>query len=171
MTEIKNTQLDELLEPFSSIGRYGMLISAGNGTEQNQWNTMTASWGSFGVFWHRKTVTAVIRHSRYTFEFVEREPLVTFSFFAPDKKKVLDVCGTLSGRDVDKAREANITPVLLEPGAVGFEEAYLNIVCKKIYADEMSPENFLDRDLDKYYETKDYHRMYICEVLRSYQEN
>lgn len=163
-------RLDTLLEPFSSIGAYGMLITAGNGIARGEWNTMTASWGSLGVYWHKKTITGVIRHSRYTFEFVEREPLVTFSFFAPEKKPVLTVCGKISGRDADKAKEAGITPVLLETGAVGFREAELNVVCRKIYSDDMPPENFIDSGINKFYETKDYHRMYICEVLRWYQE-
>lgn len=163
-------RLDTLLTPFSSIGRYGMLITAGGGVAREQWNTMTASWGSFGVYWHKKTVTAVIRHSRYTFEFVEKEPLVTFSFFAPERKNVLAVCGKISGRDADKAKESGITPVLLEPGAVGFADAELNVVCKKIYSDDMPPDNFLDPGINKFYETNDYHRMYICEVLRWYQE-
>lgn len=163
-------RLDGLLKPFSSIGSHGMLITAGGGVAREQWNTMTASWGSLGIFWHKKTVTGVIRHSRYTFEFVEKEPLVTFSFFAPEKKEVLSICGVVSGRDTDKAREAGITPVLLEPGAVGFAEAELNLVCKKIYSDDMPPENFIDPGIEKFYKTKDYHRMYICEVLRWYQE-
>ena len=163
-------RLDELLDPFSSIGRHGMLITAGSGIARDQWNTMTASWGSLGVYWHKKAITGVIRHSRYTFDFVEKEQLVTFSFFAPEKKDVLAVCGKISGRDVDKAKEAGITPVLLEPGAIGFAEAELNLVCKKLYSADMPPENFLDPAINKFYETQDYHRMYICEVLRWYQE-
>ncbi len=83
---------------------------------------------------------------------------------------MLAVCGKISGRNADKATEAGITPVLLETGAVGFAEAELNVVCKKLYSADMPPENFIDPDIEKFYETKDYHRMYICEVLRWYQE-
>jgi flavin reductase (DIM6/NTAB) family NADH-FMN oxidoreductase RutF len=160
-----------LLKPFSTIGHDWMLITAGNGLGRSEWNTMTASWGSFGVFWNKRTVTCLIRPSRHTFSFVEREDLVTFSFFPGDMKKVLQVCGSTSGTDTDKAQAAGITPVLLETGAVGFAEAKLNLVCRKMFAQDILPESFLEPDMMKLYPQGDYHRMYICEILRVYQND
>jgi flavin reductase (DIM6/NTAB) family NADH-FMN oxidoreductase RutF len=84
-------------------------------------------------------------------------------------KKALQVCGSTSGADTDKAEAAGLTPVLLEKGAVGFAEARLNLVCRKIYAHDIDPESFIDPELDRNYPQKDYHRMYICEILRVYQ--
>jgi len=168
-TDVDNTPLDMLLKPFSSIGHDWMLITAGHGTAREEWNTMTASWGSFGVFWNRRTVTCVIRPTRYTFDFVEREPYVVFSFFDPSMKKSLQICGSTSGANTDKAFAAGLAPVLLEKGAVGFAEARLNLVCRKIYYQDVKPEFFLDPDLENNYPDKDYHRMYICEILRAYQ--
>ncbi len=161
--------LDMLLKPFSSIGHDWMLVTAGNGTGRREWNTMTASWGSFGVIWNKRAVTCVIRPTRHTFSFVEREPLITFSFFDDERRKALQVCGSTSGADTDKADAAGITPALLEPGAVGFEEAKINLVCKKLYWQDLNPENFLDPAIEKNYPLKDYHRAYICEILRVYR--
>lgn len=158
--------LESLVQPFTSIGHDWMLISAGSGTSRNEWNAMTASWGGFGVHWNRRTVSCVIRPTRHTFPFAEREPLLTFSFFGPEHKKALQICGSVSGRDTDKAEAAGIEPVVLEPGAVGFSQARLSLVCRKIYAQDMSPACFIDKSLDSFYELKDYHRMYICEILR-----
>jgi len=161
--------LDTLLKPFSSIGNDWMLVTAGSGTAREQWNTMTASWGSLGVIWKKRTVTCVIRPTRHTFAFVEREPLLTFSFFPPEFKSALQVCGSTSGADTDKAASAGISPVLLESGAVGFSEASLILVCRKLYAQDIKPELFIDASLDAHYPLKDYHRMYICEILQVYQ--
>ncbi len=159
-----------LLKPFSSIGHDWMLVTSGTGLSREEWNTMTASWGSFGVFWGKRTITAVIRPTRHTYRFVEKNDLVTFSFFEEEMKKILQVCGTTSGADTDKAEAAGLTPVLLENGAVGFEEARVNIVCKKIYAQDLDPACFLDPVIQDSYPQKDYHRQYICEVLRIYQK-
>lgn len=167
--EAENAPLDMMLKPFSSIGHDWMLITAGSGLDRDQWNTMTASWGSLGVFWNKRTVTCVIRPTRHTFAFVERESLVTFSFFDSTMKKALQVCGSTTGAEIDKAEAAGITPMLLEKGAVGFAEARLNLVCRKIFAQDIDPASFIDLSIDKNYPEKDYHRMYICEILRAYR--
>jgi flavin reductase (DIM6/NTAB) family NADH-FMN oxidoreductase RutF len=168
---VDSAPLDMLLKPFSTIGHDWMLITAGNGTGRTEWNTMTASWGSFGVIWNKRTVTCVIRPSRHTFKFVEREKLVTFSFFGSEMKKVLQICGSTSGIDTDKAQAASLTPLLLEAGAVGFAEAKINLVCKKLCAQDIDPASFLDEEISKLYPQGDYHRMYICEILRVYQND
>ncbi len=165
---VENTPLDMLLKPFATIGHDWMLVTAGSSTARGQWNTMTASWGSFGVFWNRRTVTCVIRPSRHTYQFTERENLLTFSFFGDEMKKALEVCGSVSGRNTDKAQAAGLTPLLLESGAVGFAEARLNLVCRKLFVQDMQKENFLDETLLKNYPEGDFHRIYICEILTSY---
>jgi len=168
-TDAAHAPLDMLLKPFSSIGHDWMLITAGSGTSRGEWNTMTASWGSLGVFWNRRTVTCVIRPTRHTYAFVEREPLVSFSFFPPEFKNALQVCGSTTGADTDKAESAGLSPVLLEPGAVGFSEAHLTLVCRKLYAQDIDPALFIDASIDANYPQKDYHRMYICEIMQVYQ--
>jgi flavin reductase (DIM6/NTAB) family NADH-FMN oxidoreductase RutF len=167
--EVENAPLDGILKPFSSIGHDWMLITAGSGIARGQWNTMTASWGSFGVFWNKKTVTCVIRPTRYTYSFVEREPLITFSFFDSAMKKALQICGSTSGSTTDKAAAAGLTPILLESGAVGFAESKVSLVCRKMYHQDISPAGFIDAGIEKNYPEKDYHRMYICEILSAWQ--
>lgn len=169
VSDVNAAPLDMILKPFSTIGHDWMLVTAGNGTGRQEWNTMTASWGSFGVMWNRRTVTCVIRPTRHTFAFVEREPLVTFSFFDDERRKALQVCGSTSGADTDKADASGLTPILLEPGAIGFAEAKVVLACRKIYAQNLDPACFLEPTLDKNYPKKDYHRMYVCEILRVYR--
>ncbi len=167
--DANDAALDGLVTPFSSVGKDWMLIAAGTGVARETWNTMTASWGAFGVHWGKRTITCMVRPTRHTYAFIEREPLVTFSFFGPEMRKALEICGSTSGADTDKASVAGLTPVILEPGAVGFDEARLTFVCKKIYAQDLDPALFIDQAIEKNYPQKDYHRVYVCEILRAYQ--
>ncbi|OUN22098.1 flavin reductase [Flavonifractor sp. An82] len=147
---------------FSLIGDQWMLITAG---KQDQYNTMTASWGGLGVLWGKPVATVYIRPQRYTLEFVEREDTFTLCFFGEQYRKALALCGSKSGRDVDKVKECGFTVATAE-GAPYFEEADLVLVCKKAYWQDMDPTHFLDGEIDsKWYPEKDYHRIFIGEIV------
>ena len=91
---------------FSLIGDQWMLITAGTA---EQCNTMTASWGGLGVLWGAPMATCYIRPQRYTREFVDREEYFTLAFFDEEHRKALALCGSKSGREVDKVRECGFT--------------------------------------------------------------
>ena len=147
---------------FSLIGDQWMLITAGT---KDQCNTMTASWGGLGVLWGKPVATVYIRPQRYTLEFVEREDTFTLCFFGEEYRKGLALCGSKSGRDVDKVKECGFTVATAE-GAPYFEEVDLVFVCKKSYWQDMDPTHFLDGEIDsKWYPEKDYHRIFIGEIL------
>lgn len=152
---------------FSAIGAQWMLLTAG---DKSACNTMTASWGGMGVLWGKNVVTVYVRPQRYTYEFMEKGDYFTVAFFGEEHREALKLCGSKSGRDVDKVRECGFT-VAYGPGdAPYFQEAELVMVCKKLYFDDIEPGHFLDGDIDgKNYAAKDYHRMYIGEILEVYQ--
>ena len=158
--ETKPEQLND--NPFRLIGTDWMLITAGT---PESFNTMTASWGGLGILWERKVATCFIRPTRYTFEFAERSPNFTLSFFEEQHRKALTHCGTRSGRDTDKIREAGLTPVK-EGGFIYFSEARLVLACRKLYSQDIDPRRFLDPKISDMYPQKDYHRMYIGEIVK-----
>lgn len=96
---------------FSLIGDQWMLITAGT---KEECNTMTASWGGLGVLWGKPVATVYIRPQRYTLEFVEREDTFTLCFFGEAYRKALALCGSKSGRDVDKVKECGFTVATAE---------------------------------------------------------
>ncbi len=151
---------------FRLIGKDWMLITAGN---MDSYNTMTASWGGMGVLWGKDVCFCVIRPHRHTFNFMEKADGFTLCFFNEEYRDALNLCGSKSGRDIDKAAVAGITPMPViegtNTGGVYFNEARLVIVCRKIYYQDLDPANFLDPGIAKNYPGKDYHRMYIGEVL------
>ncbi len=159
-TETSPEQLAE--NPFKLIGRDWMLITAGS---PDSFNTMTASWGGLGVLWERKVAFCFVRPTRYTFQFMERSALYTLSFFEEKHRKALTYCGSHSGREGDKVKAAGLTPVG-NNGCVHFSEARLVLVCKKMYSHDIAPDRFLDQAINDMYPQKDYHRMYVGEIVK-----
>ncbi len=149
--------------PFAMIDDQWMLVTAGT---KERCNTMTASWGGLGIMWNKNAATCYLRPQRYTREFVDREEFFTLSFYGEEHRKALGLCGTKSGRDVDKVRECGFTVAQADCGAPYFEEAELVLVCKKLYTGHIDPAGFHDEALrEKNYPNKDYHLCYIGEIV------
>lgn len=142
------------------IAEQWMLVAAG---DQTGYNMMTASWGGTGEMWGTDVAVAVVRPTRYTYEFLERADHFTLSFFNKDwKQRVHSVCGSQSGRSVDKAAATGLTPIF-DHSSVRFEQAELTLCLRKIYVSDVNPKGFLDPAIAKWYEG-DYHRMYVGAV-------
>ena len=157
---------EQSFNPFEMIGKQWMLISAGTA---NQWNTMTASWGGVGVIWGKPSATAYIRHSRYTKEFVDNNEYFTLTFLQDGYRDALNLLGSKSGRDMDKMHDSGLTPIFVD-GQPTFAEAELVLGCRKRCCTEIPPEDILQQEtLDKWYGDKDYHAMYIGEIVAAYK--
>ena len=160
--EIDVTKLEQ--NPFQLIGKDWALVTAGTA---DKFNTMTVSWGNMGVMWNKNIVTAFIRPQRYTHEFLEALDTFTVSFYGEEMRNALAFCGKMSGRDVDKAAKTGLKPV--EDGEhIYFEQAKLVFLCKKIYRDRIRPEGFLADYIASSYPEKDYHDIYMGEILKAY---
>lgn len=152
--------------PFQMIGKDWALVTAG---DETGCNTMTVSWGNMGIMWNKNIVTVFIRPQRCTREFLDRFDNFTVSFYEESSREALKLCGSKSGRDMDKIKAAGLTPVH-ENGTTYFEEARLVLECKKIYLDKIRPEGFLDPSIQKNYPENDYHLIYMGEITRVLQK-
>lgn len=161
--EIKPEQIRDNV--FSLIGSDWMLITSGT---LESYNFMTASWGGFGVLWGKKICFCVIRPHRYTYSFMEKSSFFTLSFFDEKYRSVLNFCGTKSGRNVNKAKATGLTLIKGTLDDVYFAEARLVLECKKNYFQDIDPNNFIDATIDENYPKKDYHRMYIGEIIKCF---
>lgn len=134
-------------------------------------NTMTISWGSIGFIWKKPMITVLVRKSRHTHELIEKAGEFTVSVpFDENMKKALGICGSRSGRDVDKFKECGLelhegksisTPVIKGCG-VHYE-------CKIVFKQDMAP-NLLDEEIDNLvYGSKDYHTVYYGEIVNCYE--
>lgn len=148
---------------FQRIGEQWMLITAG---DRNSCNTMTASWGGLGVLWHEFVATAYVRPQRYTKGFMDREKYFSLSFYGEEWRKALALCGTKSGRDIDKVKECGFTVEYGEGDTPYFAEAELVIICEKLYVDDFKEDHFVNTAVrDHAYPEKDWHTFYIGKIV------
>ncbi len=157
------------------IGKDWMLICGGM---KDNYNMMTASWGGLGELWSKPVAFIFIRPSRYTYDYIEGNDFFSLNFFTrkgkvPRKyKKLMNWMGSHSGKDINKMDNENLTS--LEDGGIPttyFEESSIVILCKKIYYQDLVPEQFLDNSIEENYNGKDYHRMFVGEILKTYKDD
>ena len=157
--EINPKELNE--STFKLIGSDWMLITA---AKDEAVNTMTASWGGLGILWNKNVAYIFIRPQRYTKEFVDSSDKFSLTFFDESYKKDLSYLGHVSGRDEDKISKTKLNVSYIENIPV-FEEAKLTLLCRKLYAQSLDPNCFIDKTLaDKCYPNKDYHTVYVAEI-------
>jgi flavin reductase (DIM6/NTAB) family NADH-FMN oxidoreductase RutF len=150
---------------FETLGQQWMLLTAGR-LGPRTFNTMTVSWGGMGVLWDRPVVWVVVRPQRHTYKFMEESPDFTLCAFPSQFHDALMLLGSKSGRDSDKVKESGLTPAAAtRVQSPVFEEAELAVECRKIYFDDFKPARFLDPAIDRNYPHKDYHRLYLGEVM------
>lgn len=136
------------------------LITAG---DKDTVNTMVGGWGGAGYLWKKPVVSCMIRPQRYTFELVERHERLSLCFLPEEYRPAMQLCGRESGRDTDKFAAAGLTPAFF--GDVPFvAESRLVIIARKLYADDLKKECFIDKEPLRFYEAGDFHRVYVCEV-------
>lgn len=162
---MKPIAIKDLNENFiETIGKEWMLVTAGN---KEHFNTMTASWGGIGYLWNKPVVFVFIRPERYTFEFIEKSEYLTLSFLGEENKAVHKICGSKSGRNVDKVKETGLKPIVTEKGNILFEQGRLSLECRKLYITDLKEENFLDPSVYKQWYDASHgglHRMYVAEI-------
>lgn len=148
---------------FSLIGRDWMLITAG---DKEHCNTMTASYGSFGILFGRPVAHIYVRPERHTFSFLEEKDYFSLSFFTEDYREQLKYCGRTSGRDADKIAACGFTVETDERGVPYFSEARLTAVCRKIYVQDLNRALLSDEKLRQaVYGSGGDHRMYVGEIV------
>lgn len=146
---------------FSIFAKKWALLTAG---KKDKFNSMTVSWGGLGTLWGRDVATVYVRSTRYTHEFMDDNEYFTLSFFPEDKKDILGVFGSKSGRDIDKMNYEGLTAV--EAGeSVTYKEAEITLVCKKLYMQSQDLDKMPKDIVDAFYADAATHDMYIGEIV------
>lgn len=140
-----------------------MLVTA---QKEGKVNSMTASWGGFGVMWNKEVAFIVVRPQRYTKEFIDATDSFSLTFFNDSYKKTLNYLGKVSGKDEDKMSKIELTTVFDE-NIPYFNESETTIFVKNMYAQPLAEEFFIDKDpIEKWYPQKDFHTLYIAEISK-----
>ena len=141
-------------------------------------NAMTIGWGTLGVEWGVPIFAVYVRESRFTHELIERsgEFVVSIPYgdqYADKVKKAIGICGSQSGRDVDKIAKAGLTIVdseIVQPPAI--KEFPLTLECKVVFS-QPQPVNLINSRFKKFYPTDaegnaDNHVAYYGEIVKAY---
>lgn len=141
------------------------------GDRENGFNSMVVSWGGLGVLWGKNVGYVFVRHSRYTFEFIEKSESVTLSFLNDSYNEAKKIFGSKSGRDINKFEETGLHATLdLDFNGYYVCEADYVLKMKKLYSVDLPYDQLPQSIKDRYYPTGDMHRMYVCEITQ-YLEN
>lgn len=164
MKEIDVKEIE--MKPFKIFDKQWCLISAVK--DDGSVNMMTASWGGVGTIWHKPVATVYIRPQRYTKELIDASDCFAINFMSEEYREVLNICGSKSGRDINKVEACGLTPVKEE--SVYFAEAETVFICKKLYRGNIKQDNFIDKSIiDRHYPKKDFHDVYIAEIIKAYK--
>ena len=165
---MKEIQTEEALGLAMAQIPKGAFLTVQAGKEKN---VMTIGWALFGFVWRRPTMMVAVRNTRFTYGIIEKADSYTVSVPTSPMEKEIDLCGTRSGKNLDKFQECKFpilpggktqTPLLDIPG--------FHYECRIIYKTPMDPK-FLAGELIAIYPQKDYHTLYFGEILACYRKD
>jgi len=153
------------LRPFEILDLGWALLVSG----REEPNPMTVSWGGFGTLWKRPVATVYVRPTRHTFSLLEASREFTLNFLPESFRDALDVCGTRSGRDLDKWKATGLaTEPSTRVAVPRVAEATLALECRVLATLDVDPSRFLDRGIEELYPDRDYHRVFFGEVVAAW---
>lgn len=140
-----------------------------------QVNTMTIGWGTLGIEWGKPICTVFVRQSRHTKQLLDKNGEFTVNVpLGEFDKNILGVCGTKSGRDMDKIAALGLT---LEEGQTvsvpGIRQLPLTLECKVIYKQDQVLSAIDEDSRSRYYapgtaNENDYHTAYYGLITAAY---
>lgn len=151
----------------------GVLLTTKAG---DQVNTMTIGWGHIGIEWNTPVFIAFVRESRYTREMLDNNPQFTVNIpVGSIDNRILGVCGSKSGRDMDKIRELGLhleeSQVISVPG---IRELPLTLECEVIYRQDQDLSAIADALIQRFYPvtehdgTRDHHIAFYGKIVNAY---
>ena len=134
-------------------------------------NTMAIGWGTIGSMWGRPVFVIGVRPSRHSFGFLEQGAPFTVSIpMNQQLKKQIGEQGTLSGKDINKYDESDLT---LRDGLVVdvpvIEECELHYECRVIAKHQIIPEFVDDTIRARHYPDEDHHMIFYGEIVSCYK--
>lgn len=112
-----------------------------SGTE-NDYNSMTASWGGWGQLFEQSTAWNILGGKRYTLEYIKKNETYTVTFFEETYKDQVLFLGSKSGRNSNKMKEVKLTKIVTPSGLITYKEAMLILECKLVQVTPVKAEDF-----------------------------
>ena len=133
-----------------------------------QQNVLTLGWGQVGPSYHKRPImTIAVTPLRYSWRFLEQVP--EFVIAVPDDslQDAVALCGSKSGRDMDKFEAAGLTPTpSVQVRAPSILECPINLECR-IYT-KTDPPHLLLTPEHRQRPLENQHTIYVAEVVGIY---
>lgn len=155
----------------------GILMTTKNGDFVN---SMVIGWGHIGIVWGKPVFIAYVRESRFTKEMVENHGEFTINIPVGEfDNSIVRICGSKSGRDMDKIKELGLHLVESDNVDVpGIKEFPLTLECKVIYKQKQDLSAIPTDIINRYYpeisgadfdgQSRDYHYAYYGQIVGAY---
>jgi len=150
-------------ETIKRLSHPGLLLVSGT---LERANVMTIGWGLPGILWGKPFFIVAVRPSRYTYQFIEKNGEFTVNVPRRGMEKIVNYCGTVSGRNHDKFKESGLT--LLPCGQVKapiIGECVIHYECRVAYKTKVVSEDLSSSILSAWYPSGDYHTLYFGEIV------
>ena len=155
----------------------GILLTSAVG---DKINSMVIGWGTVGVNWNRPVFAAYVRTGRYTRELLDQNPEFTVNIPLGDPdKNTIAVCGSKSGRNLDKLAACGLHTVPGESVSVpAIREFPVTLECKILYRQVQEPGLLPEVLAERFYpqtkessfpgSNRDPHVTYFGEIVSAY---
>jgi flavin reductase (DIM6/NTAB) family NADH-FMN oxidoreductase RutF len=158
---------DHFDETIARLNEPGALLVAGT----RKPNVMTIGWGTLGIIWGRPIFVVYVRPSRFTHHLIEEIGEFTVNIPTPEMAAEVSICGTKSGREMDKFVECGFTLVPGEKVDVPhIAECPLYYECRVVHKTEVQAETLTRKIRSVYYSSGDLHDIYFGEILGVHRE-
>ncbi len=129
-------------------------------------NIMAIGWGTVGIIWRKPIFMVLVRPSRHTYKLIEETGEFTVNIVPPNLKEVVQYCGTVSGRDHDKFKEKNLTPLASKAVKTPIiKQCILHFECQVVNKNDLVPSELRKSIVPELYPKGDFHRLYFGEIL------
>jgi flavin reductase (DIM6/NTAB) family NADH-FMN oxidoreductase RutF len=129
-------------------------------------NAMTIGWGLIGSVWSRPIFQVMVRPSRLTYSLMEKNRRFTVNVLPKAFDEAVVLCGTKSGRSMDKLKESGLTVFSSKAtGSPVIAESVIHYECHIIHSNDFLPEAMIPNVREGAYPSGDYHRVYWGEIV------
>ena len=166
MEKKKIGTFDAAAQTMATLSGNGALLVAGAEPP----NPMTIGWGQIGIAWGKPVFLVMVRHSRYTHDLMEKAESFSVNLPPESMEDACTLCGTKSGRDMDKIAETGLT---VEPGrsleVPTLAECPVHYERRILHRNEVEPEKLDEEVTRACYGGGDYHTVYWGEIVGVYR--
>ena len=132
-------------------------------------NVITLGWGLIGPFYRGNPIVAIaVCPPRYSFRFLEETGEFVLAVPGEAQRYAANLCGTKSGRDMDKFEAAGLTRVQsAHVAAPSVVEALFNVECRTYT--KVTPPHLLLTPEHRKRPLQEQHTIYFAEALGTYR--